>query len=125
MAFHPRRGVLKTLIIVNRRRHFLLFQELFKYFDFFFSDSLSFFERILMLSSSRDQIVAVCLISKCVAPRKVFFDLGIWYNENPISQYHRDCFYILVIFFQILFTAMKDFPCFPVAETNLVDSDRC
>ena len=66
--------------------------------SFFFSDSINFFQSPLMFHSSRNQIVAVWMVSRYVAPDGGVWDLGRLWNESPFSQYWTDYPNILVIF---------------------------
>ena len=53
-----------------------------------FSDSINFFQRLLVFSSCRDWLGVLWLILRCATSGWVFWHLEIWKkNAGPISQY--------------------------------------
>ena len=92
-------------------------------FIVFISDSINFFQSLLMFFSSMDKINGFWMMLRCLNNTAMFrhseIYSGIQWNGSPIPQY----FNILVIF-QILLISFKDFQCFLVPESKLWLFDR-
>lgn len=72
-------GTLGLLNIVKRKTHFSLQQGLYKYFTNF-AGSISSFERLLMFSSSKGQIMELWVILTCITQ-----DVGAFWLWNIVE----------------------------------------